>query len=60
MLYFGLGNMWFAANNFASVDELHIDEVFRSNWERVIETADRHNAPGQFTALIGWEYSPPA
>ena len=58
VLYFGLGNMWFAANNFASVDELHIDEVFRSNWERVIETADRHNAPGQFTALIGWEYSP--
>ena len=58
VLYFGLGNMWFAANNFTSVDEIHIDEVFRSNWERVIEAADRHNAPGIFTALIGWEYSP--
>ncbi len=58
VLYFGLVNMWFAANNFTSVDEIHIDEVFRNNWERVIEAADRHNAPGQFTALIGWEYSP--
>ena len=35
MLDFGLGNMWFAANNFESVDEIHIDEVFQSNWERL-------------------------
>ena len=58
VLYFGLGNMWFAARNFEAVKDIQVDEVFRSNWERVIETADRHNAPGQFTALIGWEYSP--
>ena len=58
VLYFGLGNMWFAAKNYTSVEELHVDEVFRSNWERLIHTADRHNDPGQFTALIGWEYSP--
>ena len=57
MLDFGLGNMWFAANNFESVDEIHIDEVFQSNWERLIAAADRHNAPGEFTTLIGWEYS---
>ena len=57
MLDFGLGNMWFAANNFESVDEMHIDEVFQSNWERLINAAERHNAPGKFTALIGWEYS---
>ena len=58
MLDFGLGNMWFAARNFEAVKDIHIDEVFRSNWERLLDTADRHNAPGQFTALIGWEYSP--
>ena len=58
VLYFGLRNMWFAAKNYASVEEIHVDEVFRSNWERLIDAADKHNAPGQFTALIGWEYSP--
>ena len=58
VLYFGLGNMWFAAKNYASVEEIHNDAVFRSNWERLIDAADRHNAPRQFTALIGWEYSP--
>ena len=57
MLDFGFGNMWFAANNFESVDEMHIDEVFKSNWERLIDAAEWHNAPGKFTALIGWEYS---
>ena len=58
VLYFGLGNMWFAARNFEAVKDIQVDEVFRSNWERLIDAADRHNAPGQFTALIGWEYSP--
>ena len=58
MLDFGLGNMWFAANNFESVHEVQIDEVFQSNWERLLDAADRHNAPGEFTALIGWEYGP--
>lgn len=26
-------------------------------WRRLTETADRHNDPGRFTALIGWEWS---
>jgi len=29
----------------------------RTVWQEVIETADRHDAPGDFTALIGWEWS---
>ena len=58
MLDFGLGNMWFAANNFESVTEMQIEQVFQSNWERLLDAADRHNAPGEFTTLIGWEYSP--
>ncbi len=33
-------------------------EVSRANaWQRLIEIADRHNDPGRFTALIGWEWS---
>ena len=26
-------------------------------WKAITEAADAHNAPGEFTALIGWEYS---
>jgi hypothetical protein len=29
----------------------------RSAWLETIEAADAHNAPGTFTALIGWEWS---
>ena len=58
MLDFGLGNMWFAARNFEDVKDIQVDEVFRSNWERLLEAADRHYVPGKFTTLIGWEYSP--
>jgi hypothetical protein len=31
--------------------------VKRSVWERYIETAEQYNEPGQFTALIGFEWS---
>lgn len=26
-------------------------------WHDIVETADRHNDPGNFTALLGWEWS---
>lgn len=26
-------------------------------WKAITDSADRHNDPGRFTALIGWEYS---
>ena len=26
-------------------------------WKTITDAADAHNAPGKFTALIGWEYS---
>ncbi|MHC4607782.1 MAG: DUF3604 domain-containing protein, partial [Planctomycetota bacterium] len=31
--------------------------ISRSVWQEAIETADAHNEPGRFTALIGWEWS---
>jgi hypothetical protein len=27
-------------------------------WGEIVDAADRHNRPGEFTALIGWEFSP--
>ncbi len=32
-------------------------DVQKETWDRVIESANRHNAPGTFTAFIGYEYS---
>ena len=29
----------------------------RNAWKRIAEIADVHNQPGEFTALIGWEWS---
>lgn len=29
----------------------------RNAWKSIVETADAHNEPGKFTALIGWEWS---
>ena len=32
--------------------------ITRSTWERYVETADRYNEPGRFTAMIGYEWTP--
>jgi len=32
-------------------------EINRSVWHAIADAAERHNAPGQFTTLIGWEWS---
>ncbi len=32
--------------------------IMRSTWERYVETADRYNEPGRFTAMIGYEWTP--
>ncbi len=37
--------------------DLRSDEVMATSWEGQIAAAERHNRPGTFTALIGWEWT---
>ncbi|MBE9549321.1 MAG: DUF3604 domain-containing protein [Proteobacteria bacterium] len=39
------------------VDDLFVEDIARSHWQANIDAAERHNQPGKFTTLIGWEYS---
>ena len=34
------------------------ESVMRSVWQEYVETADRYNEPGRFTAMIGYEWTP--
>jgi hypothetical protein len=40
------------------IEEFLTDDVKRTNWQAVIELADRYNEPGVFTAFAGFEWSP--
>lgn len=47
-----------SSNNIDSVDFFgDTSETSMAAWRDIIQTADRHNQPGDFTALIGWEWS---
>lgn len=60
--YFGMSadierDMRWISSDPALVDDLTDERIKRSHWESNIAAAERHNNPGEFTTLIGWEYS---
>ena len=40
------------------LEDLDQEEVIRLSWEMNLAAAEKHNRPGKFTTLVGWEYSP--
>ena len=39
------------------IDDSAALRISASQWTRSMQIADQHNAPGEFTALVGWEWS---
>lgn len=35
----------------------NLDDMGKAVWADIVETADKHNEPGKFTAFIGWEWT---
>lgn len=47
---------WFIANPDIWT-EFYNEAVMTDTWDTIVDAAERHNEPGKFTTLIGWEYS---
>jgi len=39
------------------IDDDAAERISASQWTKSMQIADQHNAPGEFTALVGWEWS---
>lgn len=39
------------------IKDLHAPAIRQAGWDAQVDAAERHNQPGTFTAMIGWEWS---
>ncbi|MGF1719316.1 DUF3604 domain-containing protein [Vibrio kyushuensis] len=46
-----------SVNNNTPIEELVTLDLRNSVWHEIVDAAERHNDPGNFTAIIGWEWS---
>ncbi len=46
-----------ANSDIQALVELNSEPIRRSVWGEIVDSAERHNDPGKFTAFIGWEWS---
>ncbi len=40
-----------------AIPDLVTDEVIEPTWRSIVELADRHNVPGEFTSFVAYEYT---
>ena len=56
-----LSNMWFDTPTrrgaFKKLNQLSTPELQRSIWQYTVDIAETHNRPGQFTSLLGYEWT---
>ena len=52
----GAFHMWGEAMS-ANTDRIDDDDLTRTFWNRIVDSAERHNEPGIFTALHGFEWT---
>jgi len=41
----------------AGITALSADKVRKTMWGEIVDATERHNEPGKFTTLVGWEWS---
>jgi len=48
---------WIERGSTDGKDPINSPEMMRSAWEVIVSAAENHNAPGRFTAFIGYEWT---
>ena len=52
-----LGSFLVSLSTGVALPELVTDEIVTPTWQRIVELADRHDRPGEFTSFVAYEYT---
>ena len=52
-----MGRLFAGISSDTFIPEISPDAVIESTWSELVALADRHDAPGEFTAFVGYEYT---